>query len=93
MNVDKLKTVPADLSKLSNIVDNDVVITTVHNKLVINFNAINAKILSTSGLLTKTQYDSNKQGLGKKIEDNDKKILSTSDLVKSTGYNTINAEI
>ena len=93
MNVDKLKTVPADLSKLSNIVDNDVVITTAHNKLVINFNAINAKILSTSGLLTKTQYDSNKQGLGKKIEDNDKKILSTSDLVKSTGYNTINAEI
>ena len=45
LDIDKLKTGPADLGKLSNAVDNKV-------------NAINTKIPSTSGLVTKTQYDS-----------------------------------
>ena len=34
IDVDKLKTVPADLSKLSNLVNNEVVKKTVYNKLV-----------------------------------------------------------
>ena len=42
-----------------------------------------------SGLVTKTKYDSDKQGLQKKIEDFDKKIPSTSGLVKKTDYNTL----
>ena len=34
IDVDKLKTVPADLSKLSNLVNNEVVKKTVYDKLV-----------------------------------------------------------
>ena len=71
LDVDKIKTVPADLSKLSNVVDNDAIKKAVYDKLVIKVNAINTKIPSTSGLLTTTQYDLEKQGLEKKIEDVD----------------------
>ena len=44
LDVDKLKTVPAILSKLSTILDNDVVKKTVHDKLVIKVNAFDTKI-------------------------------------------------
>ena len=44
LDVDKLKTVSADFSKLSNVVVNDVVEKTVYNKLVIKVNAIETKI-------------------------------------------------
>ena len=47
--VDKLKPVPADLSKLSNVVFNVAV-----KKLVIKVNAVDTKISSTSGLVRKT---------------------------------------
>ena len=47
---------------------------TVYDKLIIKLNAIDTKIESTSGLVTESQYDSDKQGLEKKIEDNTKKI-------------------
>ena len=40
--------------------DNDVVKNTVHDKLFIEVSAIDKKIPSTSGLVTKTQYDSDK---------------------------------
>ena len=43
---------------------------------------------SNSGLVTKTQYGLDKQGIEKKIEDVDKKISNTSGLVKKTGYKT-----
>ena len=44
-------------------------------------------IPSTSGLVTKTQYDSEKQGLEKKkTEDVDKKMLNGSGLVKKCDY-------
>ena len=36
LDVDKRKTVPADLSKLSNLVDNDVVERTTYDKLFIS---------------------------------------------------------
>ena len=49
LDLDKLKTVPADLSKLSNVVDNDVVIKTMYDKLVIKINAIDAKMTGTKG--------------------------------------------
>ena len=38
LDIDKIKTVPADLSKLSNVVVNDVVKKTVYDKLVTKFN-------------------------------------------------------
>ena len=52
------------------------------NQLVTKVNAIDTKIPSTSGLLTKTQYDWDKQDLERKIEDVDKKMPNTSELVK-----------
>ena len=90
LGVDKLKTVTSDLSKLSNVADNDLSKKTVHDKLVINANAVDTKILSTTRLVTKTQYHSEKHGIRKKIANVNKKIpnVVTSGLVKKTGYNT-----
>ena len=56
-DVDTLKNVPVDLSMLSNVVDN-VVKTIVYNQFVTKLNTANAKIPSTSELVTETQYDS-----------------------------------
>ena len=52
INIDKLKTVPGDLSKLSNLVDN-VVKKTVYDKLMTKVNAIDDTVPSTSGLVLK----------------------------------------
>ena len=49
IDVEKLKTVPVDLSKLSNVVNNDVVKKTVYDKLVTKVNNIDI-----SGLVLKT---------------------------------------
>ena len=48
MDIDKLKPVPTDLSKLSNVVKNDVVKKTDYNKLVIKVDNIDS-----SGLVKK----------------------------------------
>ena len=55
MDVDKHKTVPAALSKLSSVVDIHVAKKTVYDKLIIKFNAIDTEITITSGLVTKTE--------------------------------------
>ena len=56
----------------------------MYDKLVTKFNAIDSMISSVNGVVTKTQYDSNKQGFERKIEDADKKIQNTSELVSKT---------
>ena len=76
IDTDKLRTVPVDLSKLSNVVKNEVVKKTEYNKLVNKVNNID-----TSGFLLKTKYAADKLELEKKIPD-------TSNLVKKTNYNT-----
>ena len=81
VDVAKLKTFSADFCRLSNLVDNGTVKKAEYDKLATRVNAIVTKIPSTSGLVTKTQYDSDKQGLKKKIEDVDKKIPNSSELV------------
>ena len=55
IGIDKLKTVPTDLSKLSHVVDNDVFKKTVYVKLVVKVNNID-----TSGFVLKTKYDTDK---------------------------------
>ena len=70
IDVDKLKTVPLDLSKLSSVVNNDVVKKTVYDKLVAKVNNIDI-----SGFVSKTEYDTDKSDLEKKISDADKKFL------------------
>ena len=76
LDIGKLKTVPVDLSKLSNVVKNEVIKKTEYNKLVTKVNNID-----TSGFILKTKYDVDKLEIEKKIPD-------TSNLVKKTIYNT-----
>ena len=64
IDADKLKTVLIDLSKLSNVVNNDVVTKTVYDKLLAKVNNID-----TSGFALKTKYDTDKSDLEKKIPD------------------------
>ena len=73
--------VPVDLSKLSDIVKNNIVKKTVYDKLVAKVNTID-----TSGFVLKTKYDTDKSELEKQIAD-------TGGLVKKTDYNTKITEI
>ena len=70
LDTGKLKTIPADLSKLSNVVKIEVIKKTEYNKL---FNKVNN--IDTSGFVLKTKYAADKLELENKIPD-------TSDLVK-----------
>ena len=68
--------VSVDLSKLSNLVKNDVLKKDIYNKLVAKVNNID-----TSGFVLKTKYDTDKSELENEIPD-------TSVIVKKTDYNT-----
>ena len=81
LDIYKLVPVPVDLSKLSDIVKNDVVKKTVCDKLVAQVNSID-----TSGFVLKTKYDRDKKELENEIPD-------TSGLVKKTDYNAKITEI
>ena len=76
INTDKLRAVPVDLSKLSNVVKNEVAKKTEYNKLANKVNNID-----TSGFLLKTKYAADKLELEKNVPD-------TTNLVKKTNYNT-----
>ena len=76
LDIDKLVPISNDLSKLSNVVKNDVVKKTVYDKLVTKVNNID-----TSDFVLKTKYSTDKTEL-------ENKIPNTSDLVKKTDYNT-----
>ena len=62
--IDKLAPVPVDLSKLSDVVENDAVKKTVYNKLAAKVNNID-----TSALVLKTEYQTDKTELENKIPD------------------------
>ena len=64
LNVDKLMPVPADLSKLNNVVKHDVVKKTDYNKLVAKVDDID-----TSGLVRKTDYNTKITEIEDKIPD------------------------
>ena len=66
--LEKLKIVPVDLRKLSNVVNNEVVKKTVYDKLVSNVNDND-----TSGFVLKTKYDTDKSDFKKKTTNADKK--------------------
>ena len=70
LDIDKLGPGPTDLSKLSDVVKNDVVKKTDYNKLVTKIDNID-----TSGLVKKTDYNT-------KIAEIEGKIPDTSSLVK-----------
>ena len=75
LNIDKLVAVPVDLSKLSEVVKNDVVKKTVYDKLVAIVNSIDI-----SAFVLKTKYNTDKSELENKIPD-------TIGLVEKTDYN------
>ena len=81
LDIDKLVPVPVDLSKLSDVVKNDVVKKAVYDKLVAKANNVD-----TSGFLLKTKYDTDKSEI-------ENKIPNISDLVKKVDYNTKITEI
>ena len=62
LDIDKLVPVPVDLSKLSDVVKNDVVKKAVYNKLVVKVNKID-----TNDFVSQTKYQTDKTELEKKI--------------------------
>ena len=64
LDIDKLAPVPVDLSKLSDVVKNDVVKKTVYDKVVAKVNNID-----TSDFVLKAKYQTDKTELEKKIPD------------------------
>ena len=86
VDIDKLVPVATDLSKLSNVVKNDVVKKDVYDILVTKVNAIPLNNIHTIRFVLKTKYDTDKSELENKISD-------TSGLVKKTDYNTKITEI
>ena len=70
LDIDKLVPVPVDLSKLSDVVKNDVVKKTAYDKLVAKVNNIDI-----STFVLKTKYDTDKS-------ESENKIPDTSGLVK-----------
>ena len=76
LDIDKLEPIPVDLSKLSDVVKNDVAKKTVYNKLV-------AKVrnIDTSDFVLGTKYNTDKTELENEIPD-------ISGLVKKTNFNT-----
>ena len=81
LEIDKLVSVPVDLSKLSDVVKNDAVKKEVYNKLVTKVNNID-----TGGFVLKTKDDTDKSKLENKIPD-------TSGLVKITNHDARIADI
>ena len=76
LDIDKLVPIPVDLSKLSDVVKNDVVKKVVYNKLVAKVDNID-----TRGFVLKTKYNTDKTEL-------ENTICDTSGLVKKINYNT-----
>ena len=78
--------IPVHLSKLSDVVKNDVVKKDVYDKLVTKVNAIPLNNTDTSKFVLKAKYDTDKSELENKIPDN-------SGLVKKTDYGSKISEI
>ena len=73
LDVGKLKTVPVDLKKLNDVVDNKVIENAKFNTLKTTVNSLERKIPDATTLIQLNQYNTDKQNLEKKIGDVDKK--------------------
>ena len=83
IDADKLKTVPVDLAKLSNVVKNDVIKKTEYDKLVAKVNGID-----NTNFVSRTKYEKDGSDFEDKIDKIDKKIIDVTNLVKKTDLNT-----
>ena len=88
IDADKLKTVPVDLAKLSNVVKNDVVKKTEYNKLVTKVDNID-----TTNFVKKNKYEKDGRDFEDKVNKIDKKIPDVTSFVKKTDFNTKITEI
>ena len=77
IDVQKLKTVLIDLSKLSSVANNEVAKKFAYSKLVAKVNNID-----TSEFVLETKYQTDNSDLEKKISDTDKKVPDTSGIIK-----------
>ena len=73
LDVSKLKTVPVDMKKLSDVVENEVVKNTKFDTLKTKVNNLEKKIPDATTSVHINQYNTDKQYLGKKVGDVDKK--------------------
>ena len=77
IDAEKLKTVPVDLAKLSNVVKNDVIKKTEYNKLVTKVDNID-----TTNFVSRTKYQKHGSKFEDKVDKIDKKIPDVTNLVK-----------
>ena len=77
IDADKLKTVPVDLAKLSNVVKNHVVKKTEYNGFKTKVDSI-----GTTNFVLKTKYEKDLSDFDDKISKIDQKVPDVSDLVK-----------
>ena len=87
IDTDKLKIVPDDLAKLSNVVKNDVVKKTTYNTLKNKVDAID-----TSGFLTRTRFTTDTNALDDKIDKVEKKIPDISGLATKSSVTRLITE-
>ena len=88
LDIDKIVPIPVDLSKLLDVVKNDIVKKIECNKLVTKVNGIN-----TTNFVSKTKYERDGSDFEDKINKVDKKIPDVSSLVKKTDFNAKISEV
>ena len=103
IDVDKLKTAPVDLAKLTNAIENDLVKKTVYNTKVTSIETQIAgltkntvdnladitklKAIDTNSFVTRTKFSADTDALDDKIDGVEKKILDISGLATKTSLN------
>ena len=87
LNIGKLETIPVDLSKLTDLVKNNIVKKTDYDELVKKVNVIQA--IDTSNLVEKTDYNTKIIEIEKKITDHDhsNKYITTQKFNRLTADN------
>ena len=88
IDTDKLKTVPDDLAKLSNVVKNEVVKKTAYNTLKNKVDAID-----TSKFVSRTKFTTDTSSLDDKIDKVEKKIPDISGLASKTELTAVENKI
>ena len=88
LDTGKLVLVPVDLSKLSDVVKNDIVKKTEYNKSVTKVDNIDS-----TNFVKKNKYEKDGSGFEDKMNEIDKKIPDLTSLVKKTDFNTKLTEI
>ena len=90
LDTGKLETTPVDLSKLNDVVKNEVVKKTEYNKeLIKKVNAIQTQTTDTNNLVQKTDYDTKSSKTETKINGHDfsNKYITTHEINKLTSEN------